>query len=206
MGDHDVCIVSMARTPVASFGGRFKDRTAVDLGIVAARSAIERANISPEMVEDVYFGNVLSGNLGQAPAKQVSLGAGVPPSVPCTTVNKVCASGMKSIEIAALNIASGTCKVALAGGFESMSKVPRYVEESRFSKGGRKYGDLSADRKELNIGTLRDGLARDGLSDPYSNYEPMGAFAVQCAVDESISRQEQDEYAAASYARSKAAS
>lgn len=187
----EVYIVSAVRTPMGSWGGSLKDFSATQLGSVAIKGAIERAGIQPEMVNEVIMGCVMQANLGQAPARQSARFAGVPDSVPCTTVNKVCASGMKSIMQGAQAIMLGDAEVVVAGGMESMSNVPFYSPSLRW---GNKYGHS----------TLVDGIVKDGLTDVYHNYL-MGNAADLCAKECNISREAQDEFAIESYRRSQAA-
>jgi acetyl-CoA C-acetyltransferase len=187
----EVCIVSAVRTPLGSWGGSLKDFTATQLGAVAIRAAIERAGIQASDINEVLMGCVLQANLGQAPARQAARAAGVPDNVPCTTVNKVCASGMKAVMQAAQAIMLGDAEVVVAGGMESMSNVPFYSPSLRW---GNKYGNVS----------MVDGLAKDGLTDVYHNYA-MGNAAELCATECNISREAQDEFAIESYNRSQAA-
>ncbi|RYZ37777.1 MAG: acetyl-CoA C-acyltransferase, partial [Sphingobacteriales bacterium] len=187
----EVYIVSAVRTPMGSWGGSLKDFSAPRLGAVAIKGALERAGVSPEEVNEVLMGCVLQANLGQAPARQAARFAGIPDNVPCTTINKVCASGMKSIMIGAQSIMLGDADVVVAGGMESMSNVPFYSENLRW---GHKYGNAS----------LIDGLAKDGLTDVYNNYA-MGNAADLCATECSISREDQDTFAIESYNRSQTA-
>lgn len=187
----EVYIVSAVRTPMGSWGGSLKDFSATQLGSVAIKGAIERAGIQPEMVNEVIMGCVMQANLGQAPARQAARFAGVPDNVPCTTVNKVCASGMKSIMLGAQAIMLGDAEVVVAGGMESMSNVPFYSPSLRW---GNKYGHA----------TLVDGIVKDGLTDVYHNYL-MGNAADLCAKECNISREAQDEFAIESYRRSQAA-
>ena len=184
----EVYILSAVRTPIGSFGGVFSSLSATHLGSVAIRGALERAGLSAEQVEEVFMGNVVSANLGQAPARQAALGAGVPNTVPCTTVNKVCSSGMKSIMLAAQAIQLGMADITVAGGMESMSNIPYYLPKARW---GYKYGG----------GKVVDGLERDGLTDAYDNCA-MGVCADQTAAKYEVSREEQDEFAIMSYKRS----
>ncbi len=184
----EVYILSAVRTPIGSFGGVFSSLSATHLGSIAIRGAFERAGLSAEQIEEVFMGNVISANLGQAPARQAALGAGIPHRVPCTTVNKVCSSGMKAIMLAAQAIQLGQADVVLAGGMESMSNVPYYVPKARW---GYKYGG----------GKLVDGLERDGLVDAYDQCA-MGVCADHTAEKYAISREAQDEYAIMSYKRS----
>ena len=184
-------IVSAVRTPMGSFGGALKDLSATELGAIAIRGAIARAGIRPELVQEVLMGSVIQANLGQAPARQAAKGAGLPNEVSCTTVNKVCASGMKAIAQAAQAIMLGDRDIVVAGGMESMSNVPYYAPNMRW---GNKYGNV----------TMVDGLAKDGLTDAY-DHQAMGMAAERCAKDCGISREEQDAFAIESYKRSQAA-
>ncbi|KAI1434111.1 acetyl-CoA acetyltransferase [Xylaria sp. CBS 124048] len=187
-----VYIVSAARTPVGSFLGTLSSLSATQLGSTAIKAAIERVpQIKPEDVEEVVFGNVLSANLGQAPARQCALGAGLPNSVACTGVNKVCASGMKAVIIGTQTIMTGNASIVVAGGAESMSNVPHYLSTLR---NGAKFGDQS----------LVDGMLKDGLTDAYKK-EHMGLAAELCSEDHSISREEQDAYAIETYQRAQKA-
>lgn len=187
----EVYIVSAVRTPMGSFGGSLASVSATRLGAAAIRGAISKAGIQPEVVTEVFMGNVLQANVGQAPARQAALFAGLSQSVVCTTVNKVCASGMKAIMLGAQSIMLGDNDVVVAGGMESMSQVPFYSDSTRW---GSKYGNV----------TLIDGLAKDGLTDVYHNY-PMGNAAELCAKECKLSREDQDAYAIESYKRSAAA-
>jgi acetyl-CoA C-acetyltransferase len=187
----EVYIISAVRTPIGSFGGSLKDFSATQLGAIAIKAAVEKAGIKPEQVQEVLMGCVLQANLGQAPARQAAKFAGLPNEVACTTVNKVCASGMKAIAQAAQSIALGDNDIIVAGGMESMSNVPFYVPNLRW---GNKYGDAN----------LIDGLAKDGLTDVYDG-KAMGNAAELCAKECGISRGEQDEFAISSYKRSQAA-
>jgi len=186
-----VYIVSAVRTPIGSFGGALKDFSATQLGAIAIKAAVERAGLKPELVQEVLMGCVLQANLGQAPARQASMLAGLPDNVVCTTVNKVCASGMKAIIQGAQSIMLGDTDIIVAGGMESMSNVPYYSPKLRW---GNKYGDV----------TLIDGLAKDGLTDVYKNYA-MGNAAELCAKECGVSREQQDAFAIESYKRSQAA-
>jgi acetyl-CoA C-acetyltransferase len=188
---NDVCIVSIARTPLGSFGGKLSSLSATDLGAKAIQAAMEKSTLSPNHIQEVYMGNVLSANLGQAPARQAAIGAGLGVEVPCTTVNKVCASGMKAIMLAAQAIMTGQQDILVAGGMESMSNVPFYLPKARF---GYKFGNS----------TLVDGLAHDGLTEVYHHF-PMGNCADNTAKTMQISREEQDNYAVNSYKRASAA-
>ena len=186
-----VYIVSAVRTPIGSFGGILKDFTATRLGALSIREAISRIGLATEEVNDVLMGSVLQANLGQAPARQAAKFAGLPDNVNCTTVNKVCASGMKSIAFGAQNILLGDSEVVIAGGMESMSNVPFYADQMRW---GNKYGNS----------LLIDGLAKDGLTDVYDG-KAMGNAAELCASTCGISRQAQDEFAIESYRRAQSA-
>lgn len=186
-----VYIVAAVRTPMGSFGGALKDVPAPRLGAVAIKAAIERAGIGPDQVDEVLMGCVIQSNLGQAPARQAARYAGLPDKVICTTVNKVCASGMKAIAQGAQSILLGDADVVVAGGMENMSSVPFYVENLRW---GNKYGSTS----------LIDGLQKDGLTDCYSTFA-MGCAADVCAAENKISREEQDRFATESYKRSQGA-
>jgi len=187
----EVVIVAAVRTPIGSFGGALKEFSAVRLGAIAIRGALVKAGVRPDQVQEVLMGCVLQGNLGQAPARQAAKGAGLPDAVVCTTVNKVCASGMKAVMQAAQGIALGDADIVVAGGMESMSNVPFYVEQMRW---GNKYGNTA----------LIDGLAKDGLTDAYDG-KAMGNAAELCASSCGISREEQDAFAITSYRRSQAA-
>lgn len=184
----EVYIISAVRTPLGSWGGSLKDFSATQLGAIAIKAAVERAGISPGDVNEVLMGSVMQANLGQAPARQAARFAGLPDNIPCTTVNKVCASGMKAVMQGAQSIMLGDADVVVAGGMESMSNVPFYSPNMRW---GNKYGNV----------TLIDGLAKDGLTDVYHNY-PMGNAAELCASECNISRESQDEFAIESYKRS----
>ncbi len=187
----EVVIVAAVRTPIGSFGGSLKDISATRLGAIAIKGALDKSRVSPDQVQDVLMGCVIQANLGQAPARQAAKFAGLPDSVSCTTINKVCASGMKSIAIGAQNIMLGDVDVVVAGGMESMSRVPFYAESLRW---GNKYGNTA----------LIDGLAKDGLTDVYDG-KAMGNAAELCASECGISREQQDEFAISSYKRSQAA-
>ena len=182
-----VYIATAVRTPMGSFGGALAPLSATQLGSIAIKGAIEKAQLDPAAVQEVFMGNVCSANLGQAPAKQAALGAGIPNSVPCTTVNKVCSSGMKSIMFAAQAIMTNQADVIIAGGMESMSNIPYYIPKARW---GYKYGNAE----------LVDGLANDGLMDAY-DHVPMGVSADNTARKYDISREAQDEFAIESYTR-----
>ena len=188
---NEVVIVAAVRTPIGSFGGVLSTLSAVELGAAAIKGALAKAGVSAELVEEVFMGNVVSANVGQAPAKQAALKAGLPAHVPCTTINKVCASGTKAIMLAAQAIQLGQADVIVAGGMESMSNAPYYVPKARF---GYRYGNAE----------LIDALAKDGLLDAYDQCA-MGVFADATAEKYTISRQEQDAYAVQSYHRAEAA-
>ncbi|MBY5950387.1 acetyl-CoA C-acyltransferase [Algoriphagus marincola] len=183
----EVYIVSAVRTPLGSFGGKLSGLTAVELGTTAIKGALEKSGVKAEAVQEVFMGNVISANLGQAPARQAAIGAGIGYQVPCTTVNKVCASGMKSVMFGAQSIMLGINDVVVAGGMESMSNVPFYVPKARF---GYKYGNAE----------FVDGLVKDGLFEVYYKF-PMGNCADNTAKEMNISREEQDAYAIQSYQR-----
>lgn len=187
----EVYIVSAVRTPLGSFGGKLAAMTAIELGSTAIKGAMAKSGVSSEAVNEVFMGNVISANLGQAPARQAAIGAGIGYHVPCTTVNKVCASGMKAVMLAAQSIMLGINDVVVAGGMESMSNVPYYVPKARF---GYKYGNAE----------LVDGLVKDGLFEVYYKF-PMGNCAENTAKEMNITREQQDEYAIQSYKRSAAA-
>lgn len=187
----EVYIVAAARTPMGSFGGALKDFSATQLGAVAIKEAVKRSGINPESIDDVQMGCVMQAGLGQAPARQASKFAGLPDKVNCTTVNKVCASGMKAMMNATQSIMLGDAEIVVAGGMESMSKVPFYSHQLRF---GNKYGNV----------TLEDGIVKDGLLDVYHNY-PMGNAAELCASECNINREAQDAHAIESYQRSQQA-
>ncbi len=187
----EVYIISAVRTPIGSFGGALKSMPATQLGAIAIKASLERAGIRPADVQDVLMGCVLQANLGQAPARQAAKFAGLPDNVVCTTINKVCASGMKSISLAAQSILLGDADIVVAGGMESMSNVPFYSDSMRW---GNKYGNVS----------LIDGLAKDGLTDVYDG-KAMGNAAELCARECGISRGDQDAFAVESYKRSQAA-
>ena len=184
----EVFIVSASRTPIGGFGGTLSSLTAPQLGSHAIRSALQKINLQPDIIEEVYFGNVISAGIGQAPVTQASIGAGIPNNVPGTTVNKVCASGMKAIALGAMSIMTGEHDCVVAGGMESMSNIPYYLDKAR---NGYKLGH----------GTLIDGLVKDGLWDVYKDYH-MGNAAELCASECKISREEQDAFALESYKRS----
>ena len=187
-----VYLVSAVRTPIGSFGGSLSGVSATQLGATAIKEAVSRVGIEPALVEAIYMGNVVSANLGQAPARQAALGGGLSKNVTCTTINKVCASGMKAMMIAAQDIMLGQADVIVAGGMENMSQIPFYLDKARF--GGYGYGN----------GTFIDGLAKDGLTDAYGGMA-MGVCADATAQKYHFSREEQDAFAIASYQRSAAA-
>lgn len=187
----DVCVVGVARTPMGTFLGSLSSLSATKLGSIAIESALKRGNVEPSLVEEVFFGNVLSANLGQAPARQAALGAGIPNTVICTTVNKVCASGMKATMLAAQSIQLGINDVVVAGGMESMSNVPKYIAEAR--KGSR-----------LGHDSLVDGMLKDGLWDVYNDCG-MGVCAELCVENHKLTREEQDDFAVQSFERGIAA-
>jgi len=184
---NEVYIVAAVRTPIGSFGGVLSNLSAVELGSYAIKGALSKAQISPEEVNEVFMGNVVSANLGQAPARQAAIGAGIGCNVPCTLINKVCASGMKAVMFGAQSIMLGHNEVVVAGGMESMSNIPYYIPNARF---GYKYGK----------GELVDGLEKDGLYEVYNQFA-MGNCADHTAKEMKISREEQDEYAIGSYRR-----
>lgn len=186
----EVVIVSAVRTPIGSFLGSLSGISAPKLGATAIRGALEKAGIGPELIEEVYMGHVLQAGTGQAPARQAAMGAGIGEDVPCTTINKVCASGMKAVSMAAQAIRSGDAEVVIAGGMENMSQVPHYVS----ARNGQKLGDVK----------MRDGMVLDGLTDVY-NQTHMGNCSELCAKEHNFSREEQDAFAIESYKRSAAA-
>jgi acetyl-CoA C-acetyltransferase len=186
----DIYIISAVRTPIGSFGGSLSTVSATQLGATAIKGAIEKAGIDSKLVDEVFMGNVLQANLGQAPARQAALFAGLGQNVPCTTVNKVCASGMKSISLAAQTIAAGDNHIVVAGGMENMSLVPHYFH----ARSATKLGDVK----------MIDGMVKDGLTDVY-NQVHMGVCAEKCAKEKNFSREEQDKFAIDSYTRSAAA-
>ena len=183
----DIVIISYARTPIGSFNGSLSKIPAPKLGSIAIKGALEKINLKPELVDEVYMGNVLQAGEGQAPARQASIFAGIPETVPATTVNKVCASGMKAVSMAAQAIKAGDAEIIVAGGMENMSLAPHYL----WGRKGYKLGDI----------TLKDGLIFDGLTDVYSQ-KHMGVFADITAAKYDISREDQDAFAQRSYLRS----
>lgn len=186
----EVVIVSIARTPIGSFMGSLSIIPATKLGAVAIKGALKKINLDPKLVQEVFMGNVVSAGLGQAPARQAAIHAGIPDSVPCTTVNKVCASGMKSIMLAAQTIALGDADIVVAGGMENMSSIPHY----QHARMGTKFGPV----------TMEDGMQKDGLVDAYDKVA-MGVCADACAVEYDFSREDQDNFAIESYKRSQKA-
>ncbi len=183
----EVVIVSVARTPIGSFMGSLSSIPAPKLGAIAIKGALDKINLKPEMVEEVFMGNVVSAGLGQAPARQAAIFAGIPYTVPCTTVNKVCSSGMKAIMLAAQTIALGDAEIVVAGGMENMSMIPHY----QHARNGSKFGPI----------TMEDGLQKDGLVDAYEQVA-MGVCADECATKYNFSREDQDNFAIESYNRS----
>ncbi|CCI39996.1 unnamed protein product [Albugo candida] len=184
--EKDVVIVSYARTPIGTLNGAFQDLSGPELGVIANRESVKRAGISPNDIQEAFIGNVVSAGIGQAPARQSILKANFPERIPCTTINKVCASGMKAIAISAQTIQCGSQEVVLAGGFESMSNVPFYLAKAR--------------RAYILYSQLIDGVIHDGLWDPYDN-QHMGICGEICARNFNFSREDQDAYAIESYAR-----
>ncbi len=184
---NEVVIVSAARTPIGSFMGNLSTVSATDLGKTAIAGALQKIKLDPALVTEVFMGNVVQAGVGQAPARQAALGAGIPDTVPCTTVNKVCASGMKAVMMAAQSIKLGDNEIVVAGGMENMSLIPHYVQMRQ----GKKFGPA----------TLVDGMQRDGLVDAYDN-NAMGTCADLCAKEYKFSREDQDAYAIKSYERS----
>lgn len=187
----EVVIVSAVRTPMGSFGGALSSVSATQLGAAAIKGALSKSGVKAEDIDEVYMGNVLQANLGQAPARQAAMFAGLTEEVPCTTINKVCSSGMKSIMLAAQSIMCGDNEVVIAGGMENMSSVPHYLGNGR---NGQKLGDMK----------LVDGLVKDGLTDVYNKVH-MGVCAEKCATEMNFSREQQDAFAVESYNRSAAA-
>lgn len=187
MSTKDVVIVSVARTPIGSFMGSLSSVPAPKLGSIAIKGALDKINLDPNLVEEVFMGNVVSAGLGQAPARQAAMFAGIPNTVPCTTVNKVCASGMKSIMLAAQTISLGDADIVVAGGMENMSSIPHYYH----ARTGTKFGPAK----------MEDGMQKDGLVDVYDGVA-MGVCADACATEYEFSREDQDAYAIQSYTRS----
>ena len=184
----EIVIVSAVRTPIGSFLGSLASVSATELGAIAIKGALHKINLAPTFVEEVFMGNVLQANLGQAPAKQAALKAGLASSVPCTTINKVCASGLKSVSLAAQTILCGDAEIVVAGGMENMSQSPYYFEGRK----NVKFGNLS----------LTDGLLKDGLTNVYDQNH-MGVCADLCASTHHITREQQDKFAEASYRKAK---
>ncbi|MBA0882420.1 acetyl-CoA C-acyltransferase [Flavobacterium undicola] len=182
-----VVIVSAVRTPIGSFMGALSDIPAPKLGAIAIKGALDKINLDPTLVDEVLMGNVIQAGVGQAPARQAAIYAGLNTTVPCTTINKVCASGMKSVMMAAQAIQAGDAEIIVAGGMENMSLIPHYTH----LRNGTKFGPT----------TLIDGMQKDGLMDAYDN-QAMGVYADLCATEYKISREEQDNYAIESYRRS----
>jgi len=183
----EVVIVSMGRTPIGSFMGSLSKITAPKLGATAIKGALNKINLDPKLVDEVFMGNVVSAGLGQAPARQAAILAGISETVPCTTINKVCSSGMKAVMLAAQSIALGDTSIVVAGGMENMSLIPHYLH----GRQGTKFGPT----------TLEDGMQKDGLVDAYDNVA-MGVCADACATKFGFSREDQDAYAIQSYQRS----
>ena len=191
MKTRDVVIVAVARTPIGSFMGSLSGIPAPKLGAIAIKGALNKIKLDPNLVDEVFMGNVVSAGLGQAPARQAAIFAGIPDTVPCTTINKVCASVMKSVILAAQTISLGDADIVIAGGMENMSSIPHYL----YGRLGTKFGST----------TLEDGMQKDGLVDAYDN-NAMGVSADACAVKYDFSREDQDAYAIQSYQRSAEAS
>lgn len=186
----EVFIVSAVRTPIGAFMGGLSTIPATQLGAIAIKGALERSGLKAEQIDEVFMGNVLQAGVGQAPARQAALGAGLPQDVICTTVNKVCASGMKAIMLGAQTILAGDNEIVVAGGMESMSQTPHYID----GRNGMKFGNI----------TMLDGITKDGLLDVYSKV-PMGNCAELCAKEYGFSREDQDNFAINSYKRAAAA-
>ena len=186
----EVYIVAAVRTPMGSFGGALSTVPATKLGATAIKGALEKAGVSADKVGEVFMGNVLQANLGQAPARQAAIFAGIPDTVPCTTINKVCASGMKALSLATQSILCGDNDIVIAGGMENMSSVPHYYN----ARTATKLGDV----------TMIDGMVKDGLTDVY-NAVHMGVCADKCAAENNISREDQDQFAIESYNKASAA-
>lgn len=182
----EVYIISAVRTPIGAFMGKLSTVPVTELGSVAIKGALEKGGVKAEWVDEVFMGNVLQAGAGQAPARQAALGAGLHQNVPCTTVNKVCASGMKAISLGAQTILSGDNELVVVGGMESMSRTPHYLD----GRNGMKFGNI----------TMLDGITKDGLLDVYNNV-PMGNCAELCAKEHNISREDQDAFAMESYRR-----
>ena len=186
----EVFIIAAVRTPIGGFMGGLSTISATELGSVAIKGALDRSNLPVNLIDEVFMGNVLQAGLGQAPARQAALGAGLGQNVPCTTINKVCASGMKAIMLGAQTILAGDNHIVVAGGMESMSQTPHYLD----ARNGTKFGNIS----------MLDGISKDGLLDAYSKV-PMGNCAELCAKEHGISREDQDSFAITSYQRASAA-
>ncbi len=182
-----VYILGRARTPIGSLSGSLAALTAPQLGAIAIRAALQRSGVSPNQVQEVFMGNVVSAGIGQAPAQQASIYAGIPTNVPCTTVNKVCASGMKAIMMGAQSIMTGDNDIVVAGGMESMSNIPYYLDKARTGL-------------RLGHGQVTDGILKDGLWDPYNDYH-MGQAGELCSREYSVTREDQDAFAKESYTR-----
>lgn len=187
MKTKEVVIVSVARTPIGSFMGSLSKIPAPKLGAIAIKGALDKINLNPNLIDEVFMGNVVSAGVGQAPARQAAIFAGIPNTVPCTTINKVCASGMKSVMLAAQSISLGDTEIVVAGGMENMSSIPHYLH----GRQGTKFGPT----------TLEDGMQKDGLVDAYDKVA-MGVCADACATKYGFSREDQDAYAIQSYQRS----
>ncbi len=187
MKTKEVVIVSVARTPIGSFMGSLSKISAPKLGAIAIKGALDKINLNPELIDEVFMGNVVSAGVGQAPARQAAIFAGIPDTVPCTTINKVCSSGMKSVMLAAQSISLGDTEIVVAGGMENMSLIPHYLH----GRQGTKFGPT----------TLEDGMQKDGLVDVYEKVA-MGVCADACATKYGFSREDQDAYAIQSYQRS----
>ena len=187
MKTKEVVIVSVARTPIGSFMGSLSRISAPKLGAIAIKGALDKIDLNPELIDEVFMGNVVSAGVGQAPARQAAIFAGIPDTVPCTTINKVCSSGMKSVMLAAQSISLGDTKIVVAGGMENMSLIPHYLH----GRQGTKFGPT----------TLEDGMQKDGLVDVYEKVA-MGVCADACATKYGFSREDQDAYAIQSYQRS----
>ena len=187
MKTKEVVIVSVARTPIGSFMGSLSKIPAPKLGAIAIKGALDKINLNPNLIDEVFMGNVVSAGIGQAPARQAAIFAGIPDTVPCSTINKVCASGMKSVMLAAQSISLGDTEIVVAGGMENMSSIPHYLH----GRQGTKFGPT----------TLEDGIQKDGLVDAYDKVA-MGVCADACATKYGFSREDQDAYAIQSYQRS----
>jgi acetyl-CoA C-acetyltransferase len=186
----EVYIISAVRTPIGAFMGGLSTVPATALGSIAIKGALDKGNVKAELVNEVFMGNVLQAGVGQAPARQAALGAGLGENVPCTTVNKVCASGMKSVMLAAQSIIAGDNEIVVAGGMENMSMTPHYLD----GRNGTKFGNIA----------MLDGITKDGLLDVY-NKVPMGTCAEKCAAEYNITREDQDNFAIDSYKKAAAA-